>query len=217
MILHLGSLCTLCSLVFSGGKQWRWRKRWGDVDSAGGELHCMFLFLSELSLNTQIKVYYINPLCFYLHLLWSCNNTFVQRVALWSDCLFCVLSAPRELIVSPPSNPKRTDRLQRFVFHESILRFCFTFILTNRIILFLKSMFTCKMYFFQNIHINKTTCFSQACKSRRHRQVELDVTSHEAGPSHSSGYIRITKPSLKARTNLNVQITGKSLPQPCMK
>lgn len=52
---------------------------------------------------------------------------------------------------------------------------------------------------------------AEACKSRRHRQVELDVTSHEAGPSHSSGYIRITKPSLKARTNLNVQITDDLL------
>ncbi|XP_073339783.1 snRNA-activating protein complex subunit 1b [Pagrus major] len=48
---------------------------------------------------------------------------------------------------------------------------------------------------------------TEACKSRRHRQVELDFTSKEAGPSHSSGYIRINKPSLKTRTCLNVQIT----------
>lgn len=161
MILHLGSLCTLCSLVFPGGKQWRWRKRWGDVDSAGGELHCMFLFLSELSLNTQFKVYYINPLCFYLRLLWSCNNKFVQRVALWSDCLFCVLSAPRELIVSPPSNPKRTDRLQRFVFHESRQRFCFTFIFMSSFFKFVTNyIFFQRIILFLNVYQQNHIFFS---------------------------------------------------------
>lgn len=49
---------------------------------------------------------------------------------------------------------------------------------------------------------------AEASKSRRHRQVEVDFTSNEAGPSHSSGYSRVIKPSLKARTIENVHISG---------
>ncbi|XP_056250319.1 snRNA-activating protein complex subunit 1b [Seriola aureovittata] len=49
---------------------------------------------------------------------------------------------------------------------------------------------------------------SEASKSRRHRQVEVDYTSAEAGPSTMPGYSRISKPSLKARTNENVHISG---------
>ncbi|XP_035530074.1 snRNA-activating protein complex subunit 1b [Morone saxatilis] len=49
---------------------------------------------------------------------------------------------------------------------------------------------------------------TEAPKSRRHRQVEVDLTSHEAGPSHSSRYCRIHKPSLKARTTKNVHVSG---------
>lgn len=56
-------------------------------------------------------------------------------------------------------------------------------------------------------------CLFQASKSRRHRQVEVDFTSNEAGPSNSSGSSRISKPSLKVRTNENVHISGKSLLQ----
>uniref|UniRef100_A0AAQ6IL03 Small nuclear RNA activating complex, polypeptide 1b n=1 Tax=Anabas testudineus TaxID=64144 RepID=A0AAQ6IL03_ANATE len=48
----------------------------------------------------------------------------------------------------------------------------------------------------------------EACKSRRHRQVEVDLTSNEAGPSNMSGSTRISKPSLKARTNENVHISA---------
>ncbi|GAA6227422.1 snRNA-activating protein complex subunit 1-like [Lates japonicus] len=49
---------------------------------------------------------------------------------------------------------------------------------------------------------------AEASKSRRHRQVEVDFTSSEAGPSNTPGPSRITKPSLKARTNENVHISG---------
>ncbi|XP_051251873.1 snRNA-activating protein complex subunit 1b [Dicentrarchus labrax] len=52
---------------------------------------------------------------------------------------------------------------------------------------------------------------TEAPKSRRHRQVEVDFTSHEAGPSHSSGYSRIHKPSLKARTTKNLHLSGDLL------
>ncbi|XP_054470346.1 snRNA-activating protein complex subunit 1b [Anoplopoma fimbria] len=49
---------------------------------------------------------------------------------------------------------------------------------------------------------------AEASKSRRHRQVEVDFTSNVAGPPHSSSYTRTNKPSLKARTNENVHISG---------
>ncbi|XP_044023670.1 snRNA-activating protein complex subunit 1b [Siniperca chuatsi] len=49
---------------------------------------------------------------------------------------------------------------------------------------------------------------AEASKSRRHRQVEVDFKSNESGPSHSSGYSRTSKPSLKARTKENVHISG---------
>lgn len=49
---------------------------------------------------------------------------------------------------------------------------------------------------------------AEAAKSRRHRQVEVDLTSNEAGPSNSSGSSRITKLSLKARTKESVHISG---------
>ncbi|XP_034530978.1 snRNA-activating protein complex subunit 1b [Notolabrus celidotus] len=49
---------------------------------------------------------------------------------------------------------------------------------------------------------------AEACKSRRHRQVELDLTSNETGPSTSSGHSRSKKLSLKFRTNENLHISG---------
>ncbi|KAA8582397.1 hypothetical protein FQN60_009137, partial [Etheostoma spectabile] len=49
---------------------------------------------------------------------------------------------------------------------------------------------------------------AEASKSRRHRQVEVDFTSHQAGPSLSSGYSKTNKPSLKARTNENIHVSG---------
>ncbi|XP_038556374.1 snRNA-activating protein complex subunit 1-like [Micropterus salmoides] len=49
---------------------------------------------------------------------------------------------------------------------------------------------------------------AEASKSRRHRQVEVDPTSDESGPSPSSGYSRTNKLSLKARTNQNIHIAG---------
>ncbi|XP_075963525.1 snRNA-activating protein complex subunit 1b [Anarhichas minor] len=49
---------------------------------------------------------------------------------------------------------------------------------------------------------------TEASKSRRHRQVEVDFTSNVAGPSHSSRYSRTNKLSLKARTYENVHISG---------
>lgn len=64
-----------------------------------------------------------------------------------------------------------------------------------------------------NLTLSQKMCVSQASKSRRHRQVEVDFTSNEAGPSHSSGCSRINKLSLKARTNMNINISGKSFLQ----
>ncbi|KAF3700722.1 snRNA-activating protein complex subunit 1 [Channa argus] len=49
---------------------------------------------------------------------------------------------------------------------------------------------------------------AEAAKSRRHRQVEVDFTSNEAGSSKTSGPSRISKPSLRARTNESVRISG---------
>ncbi|XP_069391250.1 snRNA-activating protein complex subunit 1b [Paralichthys olivaceus] len=52
---------------------------------------------------------------------------------------------------------------------------------------------------------------AEASKSRRHRQVEVDPTSSEAGPSNAQSHSRNTKPSLKARTNENIHISGDLL------
>lgn len=49
---------------------------------------------------------------------------------------------------------------------------------------------------------------AEASKSRRHRQVEVDFTSSEAGPALTSSHSRTSKLSLKARTNESVFITG---------
>ncbi|XP_067470805.1 snRNA-activating protein complex subunit 1b [Thunnus thynnus] len=49
---------------------------------------------------------------------------------------------------------------------------------------------------------------AEASKSRRHRQVEVDFTSSEAGPALTTSHSRTSKPSLKARTNESVFITG---------
>ncbi|XP_072221195.1 snRNA-activating protein complex subunit 1b [Leuresthes tenuis] len=49
---------------------------------------------------------------------------------------------------------------------------------------------------------------SEASKSRRHRQVEIDSAVVGAEPASMSGRIRISKPSLKARTNENIRIAG---------
>ncbi|KAM9340748.1 snRNA-activating protein complex subunit 1b [Symphorus nematophorus] len=49
---------------------------------------------------------------------------------------------------------------------------------------------------------------AEASKSRRHRQVEVDFTSSEAGPSNSSSYCRINKPSLKTRTEKSIHISA---------
>nr|XP_020483316.1 snRNA-activating protein complex subunit 1 [Labrus bergylta] len=49
---------------------------------------------------------------------------------------------------------------------------------------------------------------AETSKSRRHRQVEVNFTSSEAGPSEPSGHSRTNKPSLKSRTKKNVHISG---------
>ncbi|KAL6106045.1 snapc1 [Pungitius sinensis] len=49
---------------------------------------------------------------------------------------------------------------------------------------------------------------TEAPKSRRHRQVEVDSTGNSAGPSGSSGYSRAKKMSLKARTYQNVYVSS---------
>lgn len=57
----------------------------------------------------------------------------------------------------------------------------------------------------------KSKAFGQAAeasKSRRHRQVELDPTSNDAGPSTSSGHSKSKRPSLKVRTEENLYISG---------
>ncbi|XP_028306229.1 snRNA-activating protein complex subunit 1b [Gouania willdenowi] len=48
----------------------------------------------------------------------------------------------------------------------------------------------------------------EVVKSRRHRPVEVDVTSNKAGPSGMSGWQRKKRWSLKARTDESLQITG---------
>ncbi|KAG7510374.1 hypothetical protein JOB18_020242 [Solea senegalensis] len=50
---------------------------------------------------------------------------------------------------------------------------------------------------------------AEASKSRRHRQVEVNFSSSEAGPSFKPVYTRINRPSLKARTKDNVHIISK--------
>lgn len=52
----------------------------------------------------------------------------------------------------------------------------------------------------------------EASKSRRHRQVEVNVST-DAGPAHLPGYSRIKKLSLKARTNKNFHMTGEEAMQ----
>ncbi|XP_054861868.1 snRNA-activating protein complex subunit 1b [Amphiprion ocellaris] len=49
---------------------------------------------------------------------------------------------------------------------------------------------------------------TEASKSRRHRQVELDLTCDETGSAPMSARPRVGKPSLKARTNENIRISG---------
>lgn len=49
---------------------------------------------------------------------------------------------------------------------------------------------------------------AEASKSRRHRQVELELTCDETGPASMSARPRAGKPSLKARTNENIRISG---------
>lgn len=49
---------------------------------------------------------------------------------------------------------------------------------------------------------------AEAAKSRRHRQVEVDLTCNQAGPAPTSVSSRISKPSLKTRTNETVRVTG---------
>lgn len=48
------------------------------------------------------------------------------------------------------------------------------------------------------------------CKSRRHRQVEVDHPVSEEESPHPSGRSRISKPSLRARTAENIHISGES-------
>ncbi|XP_029350043.1 snRNA-activating protein complex subunit 1b [Echeneis naucrates] len=50
---------------------------------------------------------------------------------------------------------------------------------------------------------------AETSKARRHRQVELDLNT-TAGPSIKTGYIRISKPSLKARTSQKILISGNT-------
>lgn len=49
---------------------------------------------------------------------------------------------------------------------------------------------------------------TEACKSRRHRQVEVNPSSHEVGPSVSSALSKSRRPSLKVRTKENLHISG---------
>ncbi|XP_060939369.1 snRNA-activating protein complex subunit 1b [Limanda limanda] len=49
---------------------------------------------------------------------------------------------------------------------------------------------------------------AEASKSRRHRQVEVDPTSNESGPSNAQGHSKNHKPSLKTRTKEKFHITG---------
>ncbi|XP_024133030.1 snRNA-activating protein complex subunit 1 [Oryzias melastigma] len=58
----------------------------------------------------------------------------------------------------------------------------------------------------------KSKAFGEAaemCKSRRHRQVEVDVPVSEAESQHASGSSRIIKPSLRSRTTENILISGE--------
>uniref|UniRef100_A0A3B3BP83 Small nuclear RNA activating complex, polypeptide 1b n=1 Tax=Oryzias melastigma TaxID=30732 RepID=A0A3B3BP83_ORYME len=50
---------------------------------------------------------------------------------------------------------------------------------------------------------------TKMCKSRRHRQVEVDVPVSEAESQHASGSSRIIKPSLRSRTTENILISGQ--------
>ncbi|XP_062252617.1 snRNA-activating protein complex subunit 1b [Platichthys flesus] len=52
---------------------------------------------------------------------------------------------------------------------------------------------------------------AEASKSRRHRQVEVDPTSNESGPSNAPGRCRKTKPSFKARTKEKFLFSGDLL------
>ncbi|XP_059209765.1 snRNA-activating protein complex subunit 1b [Centropristis striata] len=49
---------------------------------------------------------------------------------------------------------------------------------------------------------------AEASRSRRHRQVEVDFGSNEAGPSQPQGSLKTQKPSLRTRTNENLHISG---------
>ncbi|KAF6717636.1 snRNA-activating protein complex subunit 1 [Oryzias melastigma] len=58
----------------------------------------------------------------------------------------------------------------------------------------------------------KSKAFGEAaemCKSRRHRQVEVDVPVSEAESQHVSGSSRFIKPSLRSRTTENILISGE--------
>ncbi|XP_020569305.1 snRNA-activating protein complex subunit 1 isoform X1 [Oryzias latipes] len=58
----------------------------------------------------------------------------------------------------------------------------------------------------------KSKAFGEAaemCKSRRHRQVEVDHPVSEEESPHPSGRSRISKPSLRARTAENIHISGE--------
>lgn len=125
--------------------------------------------------------------------------------------LLCVLSALKEQSAWPSSSLKRTERHQRFVLlvinFVLLFSFFFYFVLFFLLNAFLSNGFGAKWL---------KILLSQACKSRRHRQVEVDLTSNEAGPSNMSGSTRISKPSLKARTNENVHISGRSLLPPTL-
>lgn len=60
-----------------------------------------------------------------------------------------------------------------------------------------------------NFLSRRSICVCQAVRSRRHRQVQLDVAGDETGAPQFSGQSRRQrKPSLKAKTNMNVKISG---------
>ncbi|KAM9841961.1 snRNA-activating protein complex subunit 1b [Aulostomus maculatus] len=57
----------------------------------------------------------------------------------------------------------------------------------------------------------KSKAYSEAAEtseSRRHRQVQVNLTSNQAGPAPRTGYIRSIKPSLKARTEGSLHVAG---------
>lgn len=78
----------------------------------------------------------------------------------------------------------------------------------RQIVHFLKKNVAYDLWFACWVQESLSICVCQATKSRRHRQVMVDVASNEAGDRQPSGPSRTVKLSLKARTIKNVKISG---------